>query len=356
MNCEFRRCGDADLPALRRALERVYPHNPRLREVDYLEWQYRQAPGAAVDRPHQLWLNLRNGEIGGWLGCVPVEVAHGGAIVQGSYLQNWYAGSRDGAGFALFLKAVEPFAIRLMLGTTVEADRFYAAMQIPRLAAMPRWVAFPNPARACEIVGIASAQDVARVHTCHEELSRALGAPPGSTTWSDELAAERYRPPPEYGAVNGIVRSRAWLDWRYRKIPGHCYMSMTSDTGELVVYRTEQIAGRPDSVVRIVEWMVTERHAASALAEILRRTRADRILLIDFSCASPAVAAGLVRSGFAPIDEFTPGIVPALFRPLHAGHPISLALDFPPHRAARTVRWEEWYITRGDADLDRRKL
>ena len=35
---------------------------------------------------------------------------------------------------------------------------------------------------------------------------------------------------------------------------------------------------------------------------------------------------------------------------------IDVAIDIPPHREKRTLNFDEWYITKGDSDMDRIKL
>ncbi len=67
------------------------------------------------------------------------------------------------------------------------------------------------------------------------------------------------------------------------------------------------------------------------------------------------MGASLEKLGFLPSSALSSQI-PDLFRPTNYSGGIAVAIDMPPHREERKLDFGQWYITKGDSDVDRVKL
>jgi hypothetical protein len=113
--------------------------------------------------------------------------------------------------------------------------------------------------------------------------------------------------------------------------------------------------GQEYAVIRILEWTFGPRNAGSALRAILQMADDARPCLIDFFCTCPAAGAVLGPFGFVTDEAFSQPM-PDMFRPTNYSGGIGIGIDLPPHRTQRTIDFSQWYITRGDSDIDRVKL
>ena len=96
-------------------------------------------------------------------------------------------------------------------------------------------------------------------------------------------------------------------------------------------------------------------HGNCGLVYILRDGESDGVILIDFICTATEIGNELVKYGFLP-DNALRSQIPYRFRPIHYTDGIQVGIDMPPHRKKRTINFNEWYITKGDGDIDRVKL
>ena len=133
-----------------------------------------------------------------------------------------------------------------------------------------------------------------------------------------------------------VEKTKGYLNWRYVDIPNHCYRILRAGSQHFVVFRKEIIKGMALAVIRIVEshcWGEASRRVFSSMMEIARK---EQVVLIDFFCSAPCVGLELESLGFVQETALTSGI-PRLFRPMHPGWPINVAIDFPPHRTVRSL-------------------
>ena len=351
---DIARCQEEDIPALLSLFANIYPHNPRLQEREYLDWQFRQSP-FAEEPGYGLWLYRDAQTIKSFIGCVPVQVRCGDNFYRGCYLQNWYACVRDGSALALLSQVMAHYDYRMMFGITPEAGRIYGALKIPLLSVMPRWIGILDPERVATLCRIDGRVHGARLTASAEQLlGHGYGTPIGRVARFDD--EQEFVLAGTDGIKSHVRRTGRLLNWRYIDIPAHDYRILHGPSGQFVVYRIEPITGHEASVVRILEWCARGDWEKSALVALIKDGLEHRAILADFFCTATHLGVRLEALGFVSAEHFSGTPLPHLFRPLHWSHVPALAIDFPPHGRPRHLNFGQWYLTKGDSDLDRIKL
>ncbi|MEK7208940.1 MAG: GNAT family N-acetyltransferase [Patescibacteria group bacterium] len=156
-------------------------------------------------------------------------------------------------------------------------------------------------------------------------------------------------------------RSMKFLNWRYANHPIFRYQFLLakqkSEVIGLVVYRDQIVKENGLKLRRIVEFLAREKGAEVLLQQLVKNAREERVVLIDFFCASihflaPFTAAGFILS--PPADEFTRLFDPVDLTRLNFGT-ISFNGGNIHNRLPKEVfnLKENWYVTSGDGDQDR---
>jgi len=352
MSGMVRACTGADLPHLKALFKEAYAFNPRLQEDPYLDWQFRHSPWHPEGEEYTLLVLEAADEIQGFIGYVPLEFWMEGTLLKGCWTMTWHAFRKDGRGLQLLSQVLSRFDNRFHIGLAEASLPIMEAYQVPCLRRLRRWC------------GVLSAQGVAslieggdRLLAAFQESARRLQACRAGTAVqpcsSFDPLWEGF--PPWPGLVGHVRRTGRYLNWRYFQIPGHAYRALAGPSGQFAVYRIEGILGRPEQVLRIVEWCFTEPWADQAMAAILETALREGVILMDFHCTAPAAADSLQALGFFEDADLAPAM-PDQFRPLRSSGGIRLAIDLPPHRTARELDFSRWYIPKGDSDLDRFKV
>jgi hypothetical protein len=169
--------------------------------------------------------------------------------------------------------------------------------------------------------------------------------------WQRELAPR----------FHGVCRDAAFLRWRYLEHPRWKYaiwVARRSSDGVprgIAVSRIEPLAGRLESVYRILDLVAADAECGAALAHALSTdARQHGAAFADFYCTRAASAAPLEALGFVR-EARLPRPLPVLFQPL----------DFRPHAinaafwmrgrtdAAEVFSHPDLYVTRIEGDQDR---
>ena len=348
-------CREEDLDRLFARFMEAYPNNPRLQEQDYFDWEYKRTPFRPTGQ--YTFLVHGNGDVvDGFIGVVPVQVRYQGEIHEGCWLQNWYDWRRDVSALRLLFKAMADYPIRFMVGTTPDSNRIYKAMGFSLLAELPRWIGVLNAAKVAQICEIRDPADGELIAGSASRL-RQLGD-------GDHVATiRRFDNGEEFHLkgiemIQGYVRRTArFLNWRYIDIPRHNYRILRGGQDQFVVYRIEEITGQAEKcyVIHILEWFAWGPWEQECVATIVAEGNAAKAILIDFFCTSPAVSEGLVRLGFLARGDFRDRPPPYLFRPPCWRQELSLAVDACPAGHRQAVDFSQWYITKGDSNVDRVK-
>jgi len=347
-------CRESDIPELFACFKQWYAFNPRMQEVEYFNWQFRDCP-VRLGKGEYDFLVMReeSGAVAGCLGFSGFEFNLNGAIATGGWTHNWYAPDQHEAGFALLSKFMGLTDNRLFLRLNEKSSAVIRLLRVPFIPAMHRWWAVADAARAAELFQMSAPADrdvLARSAGLLGKLRAAASVPVVPRL---DLDAEfHFAHCPEI--VGYPRRSGRYLNWRYADIPKHDYKLIRSERA-FAAFRVETIKGTDAGVVRILEWSFGREETPAALATIMDLVAARRPALIDFHCTAASVGRLLEPYGFMS-QSATTAPMPDLFRPLNHSGGYAVAIDLPPHRTHRHIDFDSWYITNGDSDIDRVKL
>ncbi len=353
MRQEIKRCQKEDIPLLFKLFKTAYQFNPRLQERDYFDWQFKSTP-FSEDDDYSFWVLWQESEIIGCLGYVPIQFRYCEEISKGCMTHLWHTVSKDTSGLKLLSRLMTDYDNRFLIGLTEESNSIYQMYRIPLLKEMPRWIAIINPDRVIQLFNIVDNNDRQQIINGYElfrENENTFGI----------YRCERFDPEEEFllnewASIKGYCRRTGkYLNWRYIDIPRHNYQVIRGDNNQFAVYRIERIKDHSESVVRIVEWNFKYEWSQRALTYIRQKSDSQNAILFDFFCTANEVGLELNSLGFIP-EEIITTRIPYLFRPICHSDGISLGIDMPPHRVKRSLDFNEWYITKGDSDIDRIKL
>ena len=349
----IRKCQEKDLDNLFTIFGNVYQSNPNLQRRDYFDWQFRDTP-FSKRKEYTFLIFWEKDEIKGFLGYVPIEFRFNDEIRQGCWTTLWHTASQDTSGLKLLSRLMTDYDNRFLIGLTEQSTSIYQMYQIPLLKAIPRWLAIINPERVIQLFNIVDKNDRQLIINGYELFRKNVDT-------FGIYQCERFDPEEEFllnewTSIKGYCRRTGkYLNWRYIDIPRHNYQVIRGDNKQFAVYRIERIKDHSESVVRIVEWNFKYEWAQRALAYIRQESDCRKAILFDFFCTANELGSELSSLGF--IQEATLSTrIPYLFRPICHTDGISLAIDMPPHRVNRSIDFNEWYITKGDSDIDRIKL
>ncbi len=347
---------DGDIDELFELFQRVYASNPRMIERDFFEWQFSRAPGTDRYGPITFLVQRSAGKIVGCLGFVPVEFRLRGESVWGAWSQNWYSGDDSGGGLGLLTEFFRRVDNRYALAMSARSEQIYRAYRIPILGRLPRWWAAIDSEAVIDLCGFTEPTDQGVIRDSATAVARwtegTCNTVSSVTRFADgwDFHPDQVWPPVSHYAR----RSGAYLNWRYFDVPRHRYQAF-SDRDQLAVFRIEPIMHSDCTVIRILEWTFCGADAGGVLRLIKAHATTGRPVLIDFHCTASCIGNSLGTHGFVP-QERTQMPMPDLFRPLKYSGGYSIAIDLPPHRTQRRLDFQEWYVTGGEADIDRIKL
>ncbi len=348
------KCQEEDIPLLFEKFKTVYRFNPRLQERDYFDWQFKYTP-FSDSKEYTFWILWEAEKIKGFLGYVPFQFRYGGKIYEGGWTYNWYSFNKDASGLKLLTRFMNEFNHRFLIGLSLDSERIYELYRIPLLKSMPRWVAILSQKKVASLFEISNPDDLRVLQFSYESLMKTVDV-------SEIYTCERFNPTEEFTfdqwpSIKGYCRRTGkYLNWRYIDIPRHNYQAVRSGSGhQFAVYRIETIKEKNENAIRILEWSFVGKNAKQALAFIVREGIRYQCILIDFFCVAREIGSEIEKLGFFH-ESIMKTQIPYLFRPIHYAESIRVAIDMPPHRKHRTFNFNEWYITKGDSDIDRIKL
>ena len=351
---EIKRCTVEDIPALFELFSNVYKHNPRLQELNYFNWQFKNQPGNE-NGEYSFWIEWDNSKIVGFLGYIPIEFIYDNKVQTGCFAYNWYTSGSNGSGLNLMYKLWEKFDNRFYIGLSDASIDIYNRLNVPLLDKMPRRIGIIDSEKVFALFSLTGDSTLNTLLKSEEMLSKFRDStdisPVGRFSDTDEFRFE------DQPTVKGYVRrSGKFLNWRYFDIPGHNYKAITGPGNMFAVYRIENIMDKKESVLKIIDWNFNGESAKNALSFILKESMKSDIIMIDFFCTNSGTNEFFDSHGFFDEGSISENI-PFLFRPLNFNTGgISLAIDIPPHMKKRNIDFSEWYISRGDGDIDRIKL
>jgi hypothetical protein len=263
-------------------------------------------------------------------------------------------GSEKGYGYLTINSLFSKYDILPLLDISNDIKKIYDVLKIP-MKSLYRWIGFIQP----EI--IANFYDIGKSTDIIKDSSAILQNNNNSLGWKfvKKLPLEmNFRIEKFYPQIKGyVVRSSSYLNWRYVEIPSHNYkIILSNDNNNLVIYRIEQIKDQPEySVIRLLEWIVQDNLSQSAISFIIKDGMKHNSILIDFFCTSKSIGSSLNKVGFVSDTYLESEQIPRLFRPTFHAPPILVGVNVNNIECGDEFNFEEWYITKGDGDLDRMK-
>lgn len=347
-------CRESDLTELFAVFTDWYRYNPRLRERDYFDWQFRDLPVRLSNGEYD-FLVLRDGagRIAGCLGMAGFEFRHEDKVAVGGWTHNWRADTKGEGGFALLSRFMQLVDNRFMLRINENSASVFRLLKIPILPAIPRWWGVLDVERAATLFKVESCADCAVLARSATMLNRLDMAPIGRHVARVE-PHEEFQLDAWPGVRAYVRRTGTYVNWRYVDIPRHDYCLLRAENA-IAVYRVETITGTEVAAIRILDWTFGPEETPGALAAILAASAGRRPIIIDFHCTHAAIGHAFERLGFMP-QGATAAPVPDLFRPANYSGGYAAAIDLPPHRAPKTLNFDSWYVTIGESDIDRVKL
>lgn len=343
-------CTEKHLPELFKLFEKVYAANPPLRTREQFDWQFLNSPWNS-ERQYTIFLGVQNSEITSFLGYLPIKFREKGLLHDGCWTQKFYSKDNSGAGVKLLHAVMSKFNNRFHVGLSSDSADLYSAYRIPLLRQFPRVAGFPSIESALQLFQNVRPEQASE--SCKKLSSLRADISVKEISRFDHQ--QEYLLSPKEGITGYIQRSGSYLNWRYFDIPEHNYRAILNNNNEFGIFRLEEVLGTNHKVCRLLEWTFAGDSIAPALGKIMSLLNREECALIDFFCTSQTIRDSLCNYGFIDQNQFTPPL-PHLFRPMAYLGDIQMAVDLPPHLKKRTFPFHDWYMTKGDSDLDRIKI
>jgi GNAT superfamily N-acetyltransferase len=350
------------------------------RDEQLLRWQFdcSRVPGWHVAGPTVMLAWLGDAIVGmfGLTGCeMTLEGTAGSAV----WLSHWFASPRyRGLNVAYgLLRAVLDLGLDVVAtnGANPTATKLLRGLQFETVGALPRWIGVVNVSSAARLLadcndGLALNAAECICERYRAEIGLAGSAASGSTVevspWRDELATawDHCWKGQVAGRLVGTAREARFVRWRYLHHPRLRYViRLATRRGDgsvigLAAFRVEQVRGRTEAVMRVVEFLGTPA-AQTALARAILQTAGELgVAYVDFYCSSATAARGLEAVGFKQesMTEDQPAF-PTRLQPLEKGHfGMTALMRLPPAMRGQLnalVRAGRLYLTKSDGDQDR---
>jgi hypothetical protein len=262
-------CTERDLPELFRCFADWYPFNPRLRERDYFDWQFKHAPRRLAAAEYDFLILRDDDGIVGCLGFTGFEFAGDGRNDVGGWTHNWYAANQREGGLTLLGRFMELADNRFIIRFNENTAKVLSMLRVPMTAAIPRWWAAIDPAAVAALFEFDRHDSaiLARSAEALPEIDDSAGVDP----------VHRFDPSEEFFLshlgydIGHARRTGRYLNWRYFAIPRHRYHAIRCED-EYAVFRLEPVSGTDVSVIRILEWTFGAKSSSRALSWMLRET------------------------------------------------------------------------------------
>jgi len=350
------------------------------RDEKLLRWQFdcSLVPGWQRAGPTVMLAWLGDAIVGmfGLTGCeMTLEGTPGSAV----WLSHWFANPRyrrHNVAYGL-LCAVLDLGLDVVAtnGANPMATKLLRGVQFETVGAVPRWIGVVNASLTARLLadcneglGLDAAERICERYRAETPPSGSVAS--GSTVevlpWQDELATawDHYWKEQVAGTIVGTVRDARFVRWRYVHHPRLRYeirLAKCRSHGSVIglaVFRVEQVRGRTEAVMRVVEFLGNPAAQTSLARAILQAAGELGVAYVDFYCSSATAARGLEEAGFKleSITDDQPAF-PTRLQPLEKGHFCMTALMRLPSamrgQINTLVRAGRLYLTKSDGDQDR---
>ncbi len=376
---QIKPCSEDDVEAVGRFIDTHWQRGHILaRDQSLLRWQFGPIRPPADPRPGlSILLAWQGDRMVGMLGRIDFEFNVRGTLVPGVWLSQWLTTPdvrADGVGLRL-LWAIHDLGVGavFVLGANETAGKVYAALGFELLAGLPRWVGVYDVTRSVRLLEAirpgTERKDLEEICARHlVDVSRERSSDPEVQVveWSEPLTAawdlcwtDHLAP-----ALLSPSKDSSYVRRRYIDHPTFRYeirLARNPRTGNvlgLTVFRVEQIRGRSEKVLRVLEFLATAEAERALARSVVQAAQSYDTIFADFYCTSEGAARALERIGFRRDVAAGPGF-PARFQPVEAGHSqiggafwvsASLRRQLAP---GKLLASSDFYITKSDGDQDR---
>lgn len=354
----------SDIPAIQTLIDRHWHAGHILsRDRALLEWQY----GGPDGGPPKVLLARDGGRLAGMLGMIPFDFCLRRQRLRGGWLTMWlslpeYRPQR--LGLALMRRCIESFDMTGTLGGNDTTMRILGALGFTVSTGLHRWVRAGDPAAFDSLLGALPGSYPPGLRSSWIETARAavgqqasgfrvIGWDQARGRW-DPAWIFRFAP-----RLSTVWRDESYLLWRYVNHPGfryEVYFAEDPGSGELfglTVTRRQKVKNRPETVLRVVEFLAEPEAAPALAAFVADQTQRSGTAFADFHCSSAESGPALESVGFR-LESGGATPLPSLFQPLDdSRRSLNFAGRVAPDIAGAGAAFDNSYFTRADCDQDR---
>lgn len=312
-------------------------------------WQYLDNPNAHVEGP-AIWVAVENGQVLGQYASMPVRLHWGGAEIASSWGMDVFLRPEargKGVGARLFTAWADSVPVALGLGLTESSYGLFKKLRYEDVGPVPFFQKILDPKavaarRAGSLGGVLGPLAGAALDLVHPEREHPGAAEVEVTreaSFGVEYDALWERAKGSYAMC--VRRDRAYLDWKYRRVPGKGYaVRGARRAGVLTGYA---VSRHEDYEGIGLGWVVdvfadAGDHATkdALLGAVLAEFRAAGVARAQAFSLNEALAGDLKGRGFFP-----------------AASPMQFCVRAQLDSAAVFAERGRWHVVFGDSDMDR---
>lgn len=312
-------------------------------------WQYLENPATPPEGP-AIWVAEEDGRVLGQYASMPVRLQWGGHEVDSSWGMDVFLRPEargKGVGAQLFTAWADSVTVALGLGLTESSYGLFKKLRYEDVGPVPFFQKVLDPkavaARRGGALGRAlgpiagAALDLVHPEREHEGAQEVEVSPEAAFSGEYDGLWERARD--SYAMC--VRRDRAFLDWKYRRVPGKGYaVHAARRRGVLTGYavsRHEDYEGiRLGWVVDVFAEASDHASKDALLAAVLADFRAAGVARAQAFSLNGALAHDLRRKGF-----------------FSAASPMQFCVRAREESARVFAERERWHVVFGDSDMDR---
>jgi len=327
-----------------------------LADKRYFDWQFTPQVTDAADTaaPSVLVLEI-NGTIRGYLGIITLPMNYYNTDVRGACLANLMTDTalrNRGVGVDFIARAQDAgYDLVYTTGYLPPLTPIYRHLGWQTDLLLRRFLFIIDANKTSTLAGVPVSESchekkaVCRTYICEEQFAI-----------PDGIDALWMRVKEKYPIT--VIRSRAYLTWRYAHNPFLKYRFVTVRTGGVIeAYAVVRIEHAGDYTIgRIIDFIATDASERSLLAAVTNLCKRSGAHLIDFFFTGNFHEQSLLDAGFVE-DTYEPyARIPIRFQPLDRTimHINCAFRIMSPHpQVGMRMNSNDWYITKGDGDQDR---
>lgn len=350
MTVEIIRRGEGHAEEIFRLYAEVFGQAMSGRSRERWRWQYLENPSTPAEGP-AIWVALEDGVVLGQYASMPVRLHWGGRELDASWGMDVFLRPEargKGVGARLFTAWADSVSVALGLGLTESSYGLFKKLRYDDVGPIPFFQKVLDAKavasrRAGSALGAAlgpvagAALDLVHPEREHPEARAVEVRPAAAFTAEYDGLWERARD--SYAMC--VRRDRAYLDWKYRRVPGKGYAVLEARRSGVLtgfaVGRHEDYEGmRLGWVVDVFADAADHASKDALLGALLDGFRSAGVARAQAFSRNGALASDLTRRGF-----------------FAATSPMQFCVRARGDSAGVIAEPERWHVVFGDSDMDR---